>query len=114
MSAIPVTTTPTIQGTKIVDYLGIVRAIVAPGVGPINDWKAGVADTVGWRATSVENLLLEALQEAEQELIEQAVRMGASAIVGASHILADYDRGEKRALQFVMMTGTAVVIESTE
>lgn len=104
-----VTTTPSIEGKKIVDYRGIVFGEVISGVDFIKDFAAGLTNFFGGRSGSYEGELIDARQNAIAEMINRAAQMGANAIVG---IDVDYEvLGQANNMLMVTASGTAVVIE---
>lgn len=104
-----VTTTPSIEGKKIVEYKGIVSSEVIIGVNLVKDFIASITDIFGGRSGTYENELIRAREEALQELQNRAAMLGANAIVG---IDIDYEvLGANGSMLMVSVTGTAVVVE---
>lgn len=104
-----VTTTPTVEGKKIVCYKGIVFGEVVSGVNFIKDFMGGLRDIVGGRSGTYESELADARDKAIEEMIQRAKKMGANAVVGVD---VDYEvLGEKNGMLMVSASGTAVVIE---
>jgi uncharacterized protein YbjQ (UPF0145 family) len=77
-----VTTTYSVEGRAIVQYLDVVTAEVVLGTGFLSELGAGLADFLGTRAESFQKKLREAKNAALRELRHQAVEMDADAIVG--------------------------------
>ena len=104
-----ITTTPSFEGKKIVEYKGIVFGEVVSGVNFIKDFMGGLRDSVGGRSGTYENELAEARDKAVEEMIHRAKKMGANAVVGVD---VDYEvLGEKNGMLMVSVSGTAVVVE---
>jgi len=104
-----VTTTPSIEGKKIVEYKGIVSSEVIVGVNLVKDFIASITDIFGGRSGTYENELIRAREEALQELQNRAALIGANAVVG---IDIDYEvLGANGSMLMVSVTGTAVVVE---
>ncbi len=104
-----VTTTNNIEGRKIVEYRGIVCGEVISGVDFIKDFAAGLTNFFGGRSKSYEDELIQARENALEELKERASRLGANAVVG---IDIDYEvLGQGGNMLMVTASGTAVVIE---
>ncbi|ADQ40100.1 protein of unknown function DUF74 [Caldicellulosiruptor acetigenus I77R1B] len=104
-----VTTTPSIEGKKIVEYKGIVSSEVIVGVNLVKDFFASITDIFGGRSGTYENELIRAREEALQELQNRAAMLGANAVVG---IDIDYEvLGANGSMLMVSVTGTAVVVE---
>lgn len=103
------TTTPAVEGKKIVTYYGIVSGETIIGANVLRDFMAGLRDFFGGRSGSYEEVLREAKQTALQEMSNEAERMGANAVVG---IDLDYETvGSSGSMLMVTCSGTAVRIE---
>ena len=102
-------TTPSLEGRRIVRYCGIVAGEAVLGANVFKDMFAGIRDLVGGRSGTYEKELRKARQYALDELAEQAMELGANAVVG---IDLDYEvLGEKNGMLMVTASGTAVVVE---
>ena len=75
-------TTPTLEGHQIQQYLGLVSGEVIIGANFIKDFTASLHDFFGGRSSSYEQTLIEAKEAALKEMSERAARLGANAIVG--------------------------------
>lgn len=99
-------TTPTLQGREITDYLGIVVGEAILGANIFKDIFASIRDIVGGRAGAYEQEMGHARDIAFEEMEDEAVAMGANAIVG---IDIDYEViGRKSGMMMVSVSGTAV------
>ena len=76
------TTTPTVEGHRIIEYKGIVFGEVVNGVNFIKDFGASLRNIVGGRSDSYESELIDARQNAIYEMERRARSMGANAVVG--------------------------------
>lgn len=104
-----ITTTPTLDGRRVRDYLGIVTGEAIIGANIFKDIMAGIRDIVGGRSVSYENALREAREEALREMAEEARARGADAVVGVD---LDYEvLGAQNGMLMVSSSGTAVVLE---
>jgi uncharacterized protein YbjQ (UPF0145 family) len=100
------TTTSSIEGHTISQYLGIVSGEAVMGANIFRDFFAGIRDIVGGRSGSYENVLRGGRDQALSELIDDARAMGADAVVGVSF---DYEAiGASDSMMMVVATGTAV------
>ncbi|HIX66067.1 MAG TPA: heavy metal-binding domain-containing protein [Candidatus Anaerotruncus excrementipullorum] len=100
------TTTPSVEGRVILDYLGIVFGEVVSGVDFVRDMAASFRDIFGGRSRSYEDELQQARQEALEELEQRAAALGADAVVG---IDVDYEvLGSGNGMLMVTVSGTAV------
>lgn len=104
-----ITTTPTIEGKKIVDYKGIVFGEVISGVDFLKDFAAGLSNFFGGRSGTYEQELVQARQNALTEMEQRARDRGANAVVGVD---IDYEvLGADNGMLMVTASGTAVVVE---
>lgn len=103
------TTTPSIDGKKIITYKGIVFGEVINGVNFIKDIGANFRNFFGGRSQGYEKELITARQNAIAEMEQRASEMGANAVVGVD---IDYEvLGTNGNMLMVTASGTAVVIE---
>lgn len=101
-----VTTTPAVEGRKIVAYKGIVFGEVVSGVNFIKDMFSSITDMIGGRSGTYEKELQEAREKALAEMSERAAKLGADAVVGVD---VDYEvLGETNGMLMVSVSGTAV------
>ncbi|HEX6573126.1 MAG TPA: heavy metal-binding domain-containing protein [Steroidobacteraceae bacterium] len=104
-----VTTTPSIEGRRIVRYLGVVAGEAIMGANVFKDLFAGVRDIVGGRSGTYERELQRAREIALDELEQRARSLGANAVVGVD---LDYEvLGQANSMLMVSASGTAVVVE---
>jgi uncharacterized protein YbjQ (UPF0145 family) len=104
-----VTTTPTIEGKRIIKYCGIVTGEAILGANFFKDLFASISDFVGGRSAVYERELQKARDIALQELEERAGLLGASAVIGVD---LDYEvLGQNNGMLMVSASGTAVVVE---
>jgi uncharacterized protein YbjQ (UPF0145 family) len=103
------TTTPTLEGRPIREYLGVVSGEAIVGANIFRDLFAAVRNVVGGRAGAYENVLADARETALAEMADEARRRGANAVVGVD---LDYETlGEGGSMLMVCASGTAVVAE---
>lgn len=101
-----ISTTPTLEGHHIREYLGIVTGEVIVGANIFRDLFANIRDIVGGRAGAYEGALRDARRQAYEELQYEAERMGADAVVGVD---LDYEVvGQGGSMLMVSISGTAV------
>ena len=104
-----VTTTPSIEGKRIVKYVGIVTGEAILGANIFRDMFAAIRDVVGGRSAAYERELGKAREIGIEDLEDWAEEMGANAIVGVD---LDYESfGQTNGMMMVSATGTAVVVE---
>ncbi len=101
-----VSTTPTLEGRAVREYLGVVAGEAILGANIFRDVFAGIRDVIGGRSGSYEKVLREAREEAMKEMMEAARRLGADAVVGIDY---DYETlGDTGSMLMVAVSGTAV------
>jgi len=101
-------TTPTLEGHPITNYLGIVTAETIIGANVIRDFMANLRDFFGGRSATYEEVFSKAKTTALNELNERATALGANAVVG---IHFDYETvGASSSMLMVVVTGTAVTV----
>ena len=102
------TTTPTIEGRPVKQYLGIVTGETIIGANAIKDFMASLTDFFGGRSTTYEQVLIEGKKTALREIQDRAAQLGANAIVG---IDLDYETvGANGGMLMVTASGTAVLV----
>jgi uncharacterized protein YbjQ (UPF0145 family) len=104
-----VTTTPNIEGKKITKYIGLVNGEAIIGANIMKDVLAKITDVVGGRSGSYEQGLREAKSIALREMMDQAQRLGANAVIGVDIDLQTI--GSSGSMLIVSSNGTAVVFE---
>jgi len=103
------TTTPSIEGRRVVRYAGVVTGEAILGANIFKDLFAGIRDIVGGRSAAYEEELRRARSLALTEVRQAASELGANAVVG---IDLDYETvGAQGSMLMVSVSGTAVVIE---
>ena len=104
-----ITTTPSIEGRRIVDYRGIVFGEGVSGVDFVRDLAASFTNFFGGRSGGYEEELVTARQNALNEMAQRAASAGANAVVGVD---VDYEvLGADGNMLMVTVSGTAVVVE---
>ena len=72
-----VTTTPGVEGRRVVEYLGLVTGEVILGANVVRDFLASVRDVVGGRSGSYERVLRHGRDAALEEMVDEARARGA-------------------------------------
>ncbi|WP_316819495.1 heavy metal-binding domain-containing protein [Pedobacter gandavensis] len=104
-----VTTTNSIEGRKVIKYIGLVSGETIIGANIFKDLFASIRDVVGGRSGSYEQVLREAKDTAINEMQQYAAALGANAIIGVD---LDYETvGSGGSMLLVAATGTAVMLE---
>lgn len=105
-----VTTTPTIQGKRIVRTLGIARGntIRARNIG--RDITAALRNIVGGEISEYTKLFGESREQAMDRMVEEARELGANAVVQVRFMTSMVMQGAAELLAY----GTAVVVEDED
>ncbi|HJX39651.1 MAG TPA: heavy metal-binding domain-containing protein [Anaerolineae bacterium] len=106
-----VSTTPSLEGRRISQYLGLVSGEAILGANIFKDLFAGIRDIVGGRSGAYEEELRQAKQIAIDEMVEQATVLGANAVVGVDLDYETIGIGSGGNMLMVSASGTAVVVE---
>lgn len=101
------TTTQTVEGKSIVEYIAVVTGEAIMGANVVRDLFASITDIVGGRSGAYEGKLKDARDVAFEEMRAQANRYGANAIVG---IDIDYEV-IRDGMLMVAVSGTAVRVQ---
>ena len=108
MSAVLVTTTPSVEGRSITAYHGVVTGEAIMGANIFKDLFAGIRDIVGGRSATYERELRRAREIAISEMQQSAAEKGANALVAVD---IDYETvGTNGSMLMVSVSGTAVVL----
>ena len=99
-----ISTTNSLQGYSIDQYLGLVSGETIIGANIFKDFFASITDIVGGRSSAYEQVLREAKATAMAEMEMQARQFGANAIIG---IDLDYET-IREGMLMVTVSGTAV------
>jgi uncharacterized protein YbjQ (UPF0145 family) len=99
-------TTPSIEGHPVQEYLGIVTGESIVGANIFRDLFAGIRDIVGGRSGSYKKVLGDARRTAIAEMEAEARNRGADAVIGVD---LDYEvLGAQNGMLMVSASGTAV------
>lgn len=102
-----VTTTPSVEGYTIDQYLRVVCGETIIGIQVFKDIGAGFRNIFGGRAGAYEKELAEAREAALGEMVQRAMKLGANAVVGVD---LDYEVLGQGNMLMVTAGGTAVTI----
>ena len=87
-----VTTTPTVEGYPVTQYLRVVCGETIAGVNALKDMAAGFRNIVGGRSHTYEAELVQARETALAEMVQRAQELGAEGVVGVD-LEHDVERG---------------------
>jgi uncharacterized protein YbjQ (UPF0145 family) len=108
--AFVVTTTFTIDGYRIKQYLGVVRGIIVRAPTISQGFFGGLKSIVGGNIGSYTEMCEQARQQAYALLIDHARAVGANAVVGLRYDASEIG-GKGSSATEVLCYGTAVLIE---
>ena len=102
-----ISTTETIVGKKIIKTLGLVKGNTVRATHIGHDIAAFIRNIVGGEVNDYTKLLAEAREQSIDRLIEDALKLGANAIVGCRFSTCEMMQGAAE----IIVYGTAVVVE---
>lgn len=111
MAFFAVTTTFTIEGYRIKQYLGVVRGITVRAPTISQGILGGLKSIIGGNIGSYTEMCEQARQQAYALLADHARMLGANAIVGLRYDASEIG-GKSSSATEVLCYGTAVVIEA--
>ncbi len=108
-----ITTTSTIDGRPIQEYLGVAAGEVILGANLFKDLSSSFRDIFGGRSGSYEEIVVQARDTALADLVARCEALGANAIVGLDIDYETIDRrnsegGSSSSMMMVSASGTAV------
>jgi len=106
-----ISTTPNLESKKIVKYLGLVTGEAIMGANIFKDIFASIRDIVGGRSAAYEKELRRAKDIAVQEMVEEAAKLGANAILG---IDLDYETIGSGSGNMLMVSASGTAVEYSE
>jgi uncharacterized protein YbjQ (UPF0145 family) len=101
-----VTTTLSVEGRRITEYKGVVFGEVIAGVNFVKDFVAGLSNFFGGRSGTYEEELINARQQALDEMEQRAAQLGADAVDIDYEVL-----GADNGMLMVTASGTAVRLD---
>jgi len=99
-----VSTTPTLEGKQVKQYLGVVTGEAIMGANIVRDLFASITDVIGGRAGAYETKLRQGRNIALEEMADEAARLGADAVIGVD---LDYEV-VREGMLMISASGTAV------
>jgi uncharacterized protein YbjQ (UPF0145 family) len=106
---LPVTTTFTIEGYRIVRYHGVVRGLIVRAPTIAQGIVGGLKSIIGGRIGAYTEMCEQTRQQAYELMIDHARAVGANAVVGFRYDASEIG-GAAKASE-VLCYGTAVTIE---
>jgi uncharacterized protein YbjQ (UPF0145 family) len=105
-----ITTTSTLQGKEIRQYLGLVSGEAILGANIFKDFFAGIRDIVGGRSAAYEEELKKAKSIAIAEMMDEARQLGANAIIAVDLDYESLNTSGGGGMLMVTASGTAVIL----
>ena len=100
-----VTTTNSVEGHQIAQYLRVVSGETIVGINMFKDIGAGFRNIVGGRSAAYEGEVQRARETALGEMVQRAIELGAQGVVGVD---IDYESLGQGGMMMVCASGTAV------
>jgi uncharacterized protein YbjQ (UPF0145 family) len=104
MSGMIVTTTSTVDGHEVAEYIRVVSGETVVGINMFKDIGAGIRNIVGGRSAGYEGEVINAREAALGEMVQRAIELGANGVVGVD---IDYE-SVGQGMMMVTASGTAV------
>ena len=104
-----VTTTSTLEGYEVIEYIKPITAHVVAGTNLFSDFFASFTDVFGGRSNTYQKQLASLNNEAIERLKKQAAQLGSNCILGLN-IDMDEISGKGKSMFMITAIGTAVII----
>ena len=101
------TTTETVEGRPVAQYLGIVSGVAVLGFGMFKEFFSGFTDVFGGRSKSYQKEYSKAQEDALADLRGKAAELGGNAVI-ALHFDHESISAKEKSFTMVVATGTAV------
>lgn len=110
MKQVFISTTNSIEGSRVLEYKGIVTTNIIAGTGFFSDFAASFTDFFGGRSGTYKRQMSTIYDEAIEELSLKALQKGANAILGFK---IDFDSisAKNMSMFMISVTGTAVLVQ---
>lgn len=105
MSGMIVTTTSTVDGHEVAEYIRVVSGETVVGINMFKDIGAGIRNIVGGRSAGYEGEVINARESALGEMVQRAIELGAEGVIGVD---MSYENLGQGGMMMVCATGTAV------
>lgn len=106
-------TTSSIDGVLVKQYLKPISAHVVAGTGLFTDFLGGLSDLFGGRSVAYQKQLISLYNEATENLKSEAYALGANCILGL-RVDMDEISGKGKSMFMITAMGTAVIIDHVE
>lgn len=110
LKSIILTTTPYIEGYKIIETIDIVSSECVFGLNVFKDFSTGLSDFFGGRSETAQKALKDAKSVCLNELRKEALSLNANAVIGVDLDYSEFS-GQGKSMLFLVANGTAVRIE---
>jgi len=104
-----ISTTSTLEGKRVIQYLGLVSGEAILGTNIFKDFFAGIRDIIGGRSGAYEAELRKGKEIAIQEMEDEARALGANAILAVDLDYQAIGMGSGSNMLMVSASGTAVI-----
>jgi uncharacterized protein YbjQ (UPF0145 family) len=101
-------TVDSVAGCRVTQHLGLVAGVSVRSRTAAGDWLGGLRATFGGSQRGYEKTVAVSREEALARMVEQAVKLGADAIIGLRFDSGEFDSGKGASMNEVLAYGTAV------
>lgn len=106
--SITLTTGFSLANREIIEEVDVITAECAYGMNIFKDFFASIRDFVGGRSQATEDVLRDAKDTVKEELRQEALRVGADAVIGIDFDYHELSGGGKNGMLLLVASGTAV------
>ena len=105
-----ISTTDTLEGYNIDKYIDVINSECIMGTGVFKEISASIADSMGNRISSYEEILRQCQEIALNKLKEKAIYMGGNGLIGVRFSCSTASQNEI----FIVMMGTVVKVSKVQ
>lgn len=105
-----ITTTDSVEGYSIKEYVQVVNSNIVLGTNVISDIKASFTDFFGGRSKTYQSKMDKMFDTVTENLAKKTEDLGANAIIGVRFDYEEID-GKGKGMLMINATGTACIIE---
>jgi uncharacterized protein YbjQ (UPF0145 family) len=106
---VKISTTPYLDGYKVLQNMGICTAVVVLGTGLISELTSGISDVFGARSAAFEGKLTEAKNLAMEKIGYSARETGADAVIGLVINLTEFSNNRIGLVVYGTMVKTEII-----
>jgi uncharacterized protein YbjQ (UPF0145 family) len=110
LAQIALTTAPSLEGHRVLKTLDVITSECFCGIDGVQDLLMAITDVFGGRSGAGQTVLRNARKACLRELRNEALSLGANAVI-AIHLSYSEFSGAGKSMLFLVASGTAVMVE---